>query len=999
MALNTLNLTNSRAVAAPVSSKKSGKLKAWSDAIGATEDIVKTVSGLKQAADQKQMLVDEQSDFAKIELAKAENQDLNSIQLITARGISARDDAYTSIKTNELSREAQIDGAKEGKKQSEIFSDFQHKQLDLAFNSGNEEQKNLLVKKFNNMGEQYSQNIFSQELSETNENKRMYDENTVALANSRNELTNPQQIEMWDIQDANTDAIVAANKNQNDAVLNGWTTEQQLLEFEKTIDAMALENRDNISYVNSLSRSYINSKNQIEANGAKKRASEVIEIRNNSEIRSAKVLWENPNSPQLAGEGLGNSINSLIATGKSSEQNTKNSLMAQLNEWNSPSTANGNVGSIPNNVVNFLKQDRPDGTAGWYYTDGSIKRMVDDNSRMVFNQGKAPKEAGPTEDQIYEAGKYLKDLKGKEILNIEEIKYARENGLISKAEYFKYRDDFSTQEDSRVTANELSEILSMERGDDRTARYTALSIDKSPDSLKYAANKIVKDSFTGSDGKINIPKLQETLVGNPDSPIVRKMISTAELTGYMPDSLTNMMNSNLTVAGFDEYASNISILSTSKDQDVVNFLKSSMTKKNLDRAETFINIMKDNPDLERSQIVSLVNKTERQGVGFIAENQSDLNYGESNYKKDLMKAVDDISKDRSTGILGFFQSDGSNRKFVTDILGRTYNQISVLNPEASAEEKMEMAKSKVRENYIEIGGIVVPNNTTTPKDIIARDYSPKMNDFKNLLAQDYFGDYTRGNDIYITTDERTAETGLYSIHEKGTNVKLGSTYMMEHSDGINPSFLDSANGIISLNQIKSQVEKNKRREFGRLIRNGEFSLGYDKFLEENIYQVQYDNITSNSRDEYDNEVLKDKLLSSPKFLPVINSLDEYDDENESTASRIERRSKIVEKEILNVKETYFNPKNETYLKDSESITEKDKNLIVNQYLTRQRKENKKDELTMKEIYAVYEKHVAAIKKVKDRQLNSKTKDASYYRNSINFSKGDYSAIPKIRLRN
>lgn len=994
MALNRLNLTSAKITPKPVDSGSVGQLNAIINALGAAQQINQTNQNRLLLEKEDQLIKDQQTDLSKVEMAKAENADLENLDLKTTKGVGYRDETFATDTINEISRDAQIQSAQQGGTLSDAKSIFDAEYMKEVEAAGTPEQKALLAKKYNAMGNQFSQNIFSQELASAKSERRMVDENAVLLAKSREELASPEQQRMWDINNANQDAIVASNDNATAAIENGWDTQTQVKALRNEFDKLVLQNPNNKVYVNNLMKQFEASKDVIERQGAAKSVERAVTMRNNSEQASAKVAWDNPRSPQIQEQGFNQYMNNLIDSGQVSVQNAKNSLYAQINEYNTKGQP------IPMEIKEFIEADRPDGRSGWLYTDASVRQLVNTNERILNNQAKVEMpERSYAEKASMEVNLDSKLDKG--ILTIQEVDEAFNGGYITNTKATSYTKQWIGQERQRQVDTKFSQIVNNGNPTQQKVAMQDLLVNSSPEEIQRSLDTMISDVYTDANtGEVNIDAFIESMTSNAGSPVVQMQLNAMKVANKVPTILKTRMNIKPTPQNFQDFVNNQNLLASITDRHVANMLRGSMTQKSRNISEMYQSIMNTNPELPQDKIISILSKTDRIGNSFVEDNQAEADYDKKKWETDLTDTVNNLTDVNS--FLGWGDLEFNNKNEMNKVAGKLYNQFSITNPDASADEKWDLVSNSIIKNYTVIGDIMISNNTVLPEDKILADYDVMYEPYLKQMAFDLLGDANSYEDLTIVRDDETDITGEYIIKYKDGNTILGKTYMFESSDGRTPSFFDWANWKQKVDftskQRQAQID---RQNFDTNRFAAATPFGFATSNSNNVEKEmnEFKRYTQNQVKRYDDINLENQLMSSPLYKYEPNEKEIRNntfnlssgtfsmDKERSDADSIKLREAQIKTSIKRTKQKF-----NSYNKDFKSLSPEVQNKLVNQYLTRPN-----DLLTIEKIYDLNKQNTDALLKQLGDMHDGKENDFQFIMGG-NPSLGIYNIYNELKRR-
>lgn len=878
MALQSLNLSNARITAKPVSGGRTN-LNAISQALQSTQQIASTAYSQELINRENQLVEDQKLDLAKVENAVANKEDLNALELATEAGVAYRDETFTTKIVNENSREAQLESAKKGEtlKQAQARFDLKTKEdLELF---GTPEQKAMSQTKSNALGRQYSNNVFEQEKARITTEKASADKAAVVMALDMEKPPanfSKEQTNEWYAINALQDINVAANDNAVLAAENGWNTEERAAALQESVDQLMLKHENNPAYVNSISKNALQAKNAIISQGATESVARANKMNNQNQVSKAAVFLNNPS------EEIGSILNKSISSGQVSVDNAKNAMVSRLREYNQ------NGQAISKDVLGFLESDRPDGRSGWAYSDPSIAGLINTNERMLKAQSKAANakdKRTPQEMADYELtmGKRLEE----GVASSDDIELGLNQGLITDSKaigFYKKLSAMKTQNDLNLS---VATSLNSSNPVASTIAINTLKTSTNPENLQKSVDITFQDILQGEYGNkedgVNY-SLQEMgqimLGGNANA---SKMVQN----GLVPKAWKQSFD--ITYDQSPElFAETASYFQSFKDQvrsdgssNVSNddILRGSMTQSQYKNFENYNIVRKANPEITDIEMSNLMANAERIGDGYIESNNPDVS--REDFNSSMQESVSDLYDFRWSDYNPFSNAkainNSGNKNEMAKVLSKRFNEYKILNPGASLEEGMDYAKSYAQQNYMDVDGVLLYKGTTFNETQRAVDYDPYMKDYRTQMANDLLGDKSRGGDISFTMNPNTEKTGIYDVvvqNLDGSSYKMAETRMFfgsENNDNV-PSFQNFANGRadierdIKARQVRKSELEGKNNSKYQILSNDERSSLKDIKAEIDTLESKKDTYNSN----FSNKEVANVLVGSPLFQPIMS---------------------------------------------------------------------------------------------------------------------------------
>lgn len=809
MALRTLNTTNARATAKPVSTKGMSNLNAFAESIQAASQAAGTFEQQELIKKEEQLEKDIQMDLAKVEEAKLNGQNVGSVEVLTEKGQEYRDDKYTTDIATENKKEAYMETAKAGKTMKDAKSINKQKAAEDIMALGTPEQKALLTKKSNSIDSELSNNAFQQEYKIANEERRDYDTKAATMAfyaGSGANLENDNQRAIHTQLSAGNDLGIILNQNALSAVENGWSSEKQVEHLKDQVAGLAQKNKDP-KYVNSLYSGLDKTISQIRIGGAKKSAERAIDMQNKSEEARMKQMIEDRDQAYIKHSGgFGAFVNSAIDSKTMSVLNAKSAVKAEIYR----SITDGVP--VPQDVVDFLKADRPDGRAGWFYTDPSIGNSILKHNNSLKAVGKVEKSS----EDIAKTKHYLDSKTEMGSLNKSELLDFKTKDLISKKQYETYLGHVLDQNDLINVSEGVLDIANNSNlsayDKSRAVDYSLTSIGKNTDDYKRKLSNSIAKSYidgktVGSEVNMSIEGQITALASAP-----AEILGSMMLLGTSPDFVTNYFNRANPAADPDGFIKAVDLfdsLYTDSTNGIVNksgqeMLKASMSTEAYEQFENYIKAKQSNPELDHKETISIVNSaTAKKTNSYSDEIYNDID--RASFNKEVNSVTEEFT---DSWWFGQNKFEGMEQ-WASNEIKKEASVLKTINPGLSSKQAISMAKDKINNNYTVIDGMTIRTDKKFTESQKETYYDEdNINAYKKAMAGKHLGSEDRFEEIMIYPSSDNSRTGLYNVAlydpSTGSNIRnIGNTFMLDTSkDGI-PSYQSFVNKRESL---KSQRE-------------------------------------------------------------------------------------------------------------------------------------------------------------------------------------------------
>lgn len=790
MALRTLQTTNARITAKPVNGQKSS-LDDILQAIGSVEEISQIEQDKQILQHNEQLQKDEIADEARVQKAVFDGKDLSNLEVKTKKGLVSRDTEYSRITNKENLEEARLEGAKAGKSLREIEEDFKLKsQNDIAL-AGTPEQKAAMIDKANATSNMLSNNAAEQEIARAAAEKRSVDTNAVILsldAQMPDSSFNPEQKKMWYELNAKRDINTIVNQSMVLAESNGWNADEHETYLKNQIAKFSLKNGNNISYVNKINEDGLNKIESLRSSYVAKSVKKAADDNFNDSQAMSKTFIEDSDFQ---------SLEQSLAIGKASEQSVKAAIVNNLVRYNDPT----NPQPIPEDLVQWLEADRPNGTSGWAFSDGTIRNLLNANKSDIASiKAKALKKQ--LEDSIYkptaeEISLYNDELDKRTAegsLTMDFIMEGeRKNILSTKVQVAKQISALREQNKQADLDTSFNESLVYNSGD-----FSNIISSNDNDKIQVSANRAFKRIASASTGKtygnadfVSAEDVQTTF-NNPEG---RALIFNMVENGVVPDDFKKGFQSN-PYTDMEAFTNEATIYETMTnkinargytDDKLKDVFRTLVGKEQADSYELYADIKRSFPNADENEVKQMLSL----GVNASSQYSTNIMQDTGITRKDFEDIADKGVKD--IGGAGLFNLADIDIDGIENQLKNAYKKemnrvYATQSKHMTTDEVISRVNQRVLNNYTRIGDTLVRKDylTNGPK---AANYENEeyFERYKQQQAFNYLGDASRSDEIVIMPGNQTDKTDLYEIRTNSGSL-LGLTYMMKDSKGDHQSF-------------------------------------------------------------------------------------------------------------------------------------------------------------------------------------------------------------------